>query len=73
MEFPSLPPPSDAKDKTIIQPKVGQIVVKDVLDGDKDPNKDATDDNENVNDTIPDYGEMENNDDEVFHPSDPSP
>ena len=69
--FHPLPPSPDAKYETIIQPKVEHIVVGDVLDGDEDPDEDATNDNKNVNNSIPDDGEMENDDGEVFHPSKP--
>ena len=71
--FLPLPPPPDADDETIIQPKIKRVVVEDVLEGDEEPDEDATNDNENDNNAITDDGEMEIGDDEIFHPNDPSP
>ena len=71
ISLPPIPPPMDAKDETIIQPKFKQVVIKIFLGGVEEPDKDATNDNENFNNAIPDNGEMENYDDKLFHPINP--
>ena len=71
--FPPLPPLSDSKDEKNIQPNVKKTVIGNVLDSDENPNEDATNENKNVNNSIPDDGKMENNYGGIFHLSNPSP
>ena len=83
--FLHFPPPPDTKDETIIQPKIEQVVVEDLLEGDEDTDKDINskndahgneedeDNNADNNNAIYYDGKIKINDNKVFQPRNPLP
>ena len=78
--FPLFPLPPDAKDVTIIQPKIEQVFLEYVLKVDDIPdvytyrNSDAKNDNNDNAENITAIDENDEDDENrIFHPSDPLP
>ena len=79
--FPPFPPPPDTKDVTIIQHKIKQVFVKDMLEGGETPGidvdtskaKNYNNDNNNANNITAINDNDEYNDNNIFHPGNPLP